>query len=117
MGNETSGSAGIGISLVGRTNVTIRNMEITGFGCDIELVNSSKICIAGYNSTINEKGIILEDGSANNTIRGNNINGVLYTSVGIGLIYAEDNTIFENTIMNTNNGTSFAWSPEHFLLP
>jgi parallel beta-helix repeat protein len=62
-----------GITLSGRTNVTIKDMTIGAFNYGIYLDSSSNNSISGNNVTNNYSGIVLEDSSVHNSISGNNI--------------------------------------------
>jgi len=63
---------GRGISLYGRSNVTIKNMEIKSFGCSIYLRDSSNTSISGNKITNNWCSIYLDSSSYNNIV-GNNL--------------------------------------------
>jgi parallel beta-helix repeat protein len=109
---------GTGIDLSGRSNVTIKNMEIQEFGEGIRMLDSSNNSIIENNFwddgdrgiwlygssnnnisrndvTNNEHGIWLEYSSNDNSIIGNNVTANTYD--GILLDYSSDNNdIFEN---------------------
>jgi len=127
---EGAGS-GIGITLSGRTNVTIMNMTIKAFGQGIwldssssynnisgnnitnnnslggiRLTNSSDNSISGNNITDNGCGIFFGfEYSKNNTISGNSI--IHNRDVGILLYNSAGNSISGNIIANTKTGISF----------
>lgn len=64
--------SGSGIGLSGRTNVTIKNMEIKTFDYGIYLGLSNRSTVSGANITNNNRGIWFVTPS-NNSISGNNI--------------------------------------------
>ncbi|MCW4052564.1 MAG: right-handed parallel beta-helix repeat-containing protein, partial [Candidatus Bathyarchaeota archaeon] len=61
----------IGIYLSGRSNVTIKNMEVRAFESGIQLNDSSNNTISANNVTNNEYGIVLFHYSSQNTLRSN----------------------------------------------
>jgi len=67
---EGTGS-GTGIYLSGRSNVTVKNMEVGAFERGIRLDDSSNNTISANNVTNNEYGIVLYLSSSNNTLRHN----------------------------------------------
>jgi len=89
---------GIGIDLSGRSNVTIRKMEIKAFGYGIYLSGSSKNSIFENNVTNNWYGIRLEE-SLSNTISGNNVTANDY--IGIFLLRSSNNLVSGNNVTNT----------------
>jgi parallel beta-helix repeat protein len=94
--------AQMGIILLYRSNVTIKNARITDFDHGIHIEISPNNTIAGNNVTNNGVGIILHKSGANtNTIVGNNI-----TNNANGIIFAivNNNTISGNKITNNQNG-------------
>ena len=98
--------SGTGISLDGRSNVTIKNMEIKAFQCGISLWRSSNNSISGNHIANNDLGMQLDE-SSNNIISENNITT---GNEGIILIYSSDyNSIAENNISNNNYGVCLAW--------
>ena len=86
-----------GINLTGRSNVTIKNMEVKAFWDGIVLWNSLNNTIQGNNVTANSGfGIALWNFSNYNTISGNNITA--NDDDGIGLDLSSYNSIHNNTI-------------------
>ncbi len=86
-----------GINLTGRSNVTIRNIEVMTFWDGIVLWNSHNNTIQGNNVTANTGfGIALWNYSNYNTISGNNV--AANSADGIGLDLSSYNTIHNNTV-------------------
>jgi parallel beta-helix repeat protein len=83
-----------GIYLTGRSNVTIKNIEIKAFDYDIELFYSSNNTVSGNNMTNSEYGLRLHY-SSNNTVSGNNMTNSEY---GLRLHYSSNNTVSGNNI-------------------
>jgi parallel beta-helix repeat protein len=99
--------SGNGIELRGRSNVTIRNILISGFYCCIYFYNSSKNTISGNGIRSSHVGIWLapELPSNENIIRGNNVIG---NEIGILINNCTGNIVYENTIeQNRFVGLSF----------
>ena len=113
---------GRGISLYGRSNVTIKNMEIKSFGCSIYLRDSSNTSISGNKITNNWCSIYLDSSSYNNivgnnltnnddniflqssqynSISGNNITNNVYD--GIDLWESSNNSIYHNNLINNTS--------------
>jgi parallel beta-helix repeat protein len=121
--------SGIGIDLLRRSNVTIKNMEIKAFSYSIQLFESSFCIISGNDMTNNLYGIRLVssfdnslsgnsitsngfavafDSSFNNNITGNKITDNDYHSV---YFYSSpDNTIRGNNITNNPRAIYFDYS-------
>ncbi len=89
-----------GIYLTGRSNVTIKNIEIKAFDYDIELYYSSNNTVSGNNMTNSEYGIRL-NGSSNNTVSGNNI--AANYAQGIWLRESSNNTLSGNHVKANNS--------------
>ncbi len=79
---------GIGITLQGRTNVTIKNLKIQSFGFGVKLTNSIKNMLTTNNVTSN-------------------------SFWGINLRSSSNNTITQNTIMNNKYGL-FAYNASNY---
>jgi len=89
----------IGISLPGRSNVTIRNMEVRAFCHGIWLSGSSNNIICGNNITNNNWSGIGLDSSSGNSLSRNNITNNVW---GIWLrYYSGNNNISGNNITNS----------------
>jgi len=99
---QGTGMGSYGIYLSGRSNVTIKNIEIKGFEYGIELWwYSSNNTVSGNNITANILGGIYLGFSSNNTISGNNVTNNPFIGVWIDWS-SNNNTISGNNI--TNNG-------------
>ena len=93
--------SGYGITLLGRCNVTLRNIEINAFVIGVWLNSSSNNTVSGNNITNNEYGIYLYASSNNNTISGNNITN---NEIGSRFYSSSSNTVSGNNITNNGNG-------------
>ena len=108
----------VGIDLAGRTNVTVRNAQITNAAflglAGIGLNSSSNNSIIGNNITNNRGyGIVLHS-SSNNSIIGNNITA--NHSFGICLDSSSRNRISENNITNNDyEGICLGWSSSNSI--
>jgi len=123
----------IGIDLSGRTNVTVRDMNVKTFDYAIYLSSSSHITISGSNIADSSDGIWVSDSSSNN-IFGNNMTGnvlegiYLYVSSdnnisgnnittntfdGIYLFSSANNTISRNNIANNGDGIASYYSSDN----
>ena len=95
MGIGAEGS--IGMYLSGNSNVTLVNMEITGFSYGIRLYYSSNNTIASSNVTASGRVGIDLYYSSNNSMLGNNVAGNVY---GISLEVSSNNRIHGNIFTN-----------------
>jgi parallel beta-helix repeat protein len=89
-----------GIDLSGRSNVTIRSMEIDTFSYGIWLDSSDYNSVIGNNITGNSYFGIQLYYSSSNSIVGNNVTITTGWGYGIGLNYSSSNTISGNNIGN-----------------
>ena len=117
--------SGAGITLSGRSNITIKNIEIRAFHYGIFLLKSSNNIISGNKITNNSIVGIRFDSSPNNIISGNNItknnqdgidlhdsdyNSICGNNItanerdGIGLYSSDYNNMSGNTITNIVHG-------------
>jgi parallel beta-helix repeat protein len=87
-----------GISLVGRSSVTIQNTDIKNFYYGVVLNSSSSNSINVNTITNNSYGIVVTSFSNNNSISGNTITGSEYD--GIWLFRAPNNTVCHNNLIN-----------------
>jgi parallel beta-helix repeat protein len=123
-----------GISISGRSNITIKNIEIEAFWCGIELVHSSKSIICGNTVAGHYDGIVLvsssnniicgnaiagnyDDGiwlesSSNNSIDGNRIYGSSVTTHDYGITLHESsyNRVYGNVITDIEYGIGIEYS-------
>ncbi|MGD0979678.1 MAG: NosD domain-containing protein [Candidatus Bathyarchaeia archaeon] len=83
-----------GIDLAGRSNVTVKNLNVMKFQDGIRLSSSSYNTISGNKMTNNNDGIDLE-GSSYNVISGNNMTS---NTVGIYIEFSSGNIISGNNI-------------------
>ncbi len=97
-----------GIHLSGRSNVSVRNLNIKDFHYAIYLESSRNNNIFGNNITNSPEsnGIVL-DHSSNINIRQNNIGNSNY---GIVFEYSVDNSIFENNVTSSSVYGVYLWS-------
>ena len=107
---------GHGIDLLGRSNITIKNMEIRAFFLGIWLVHSSNNSITGNNMTNNDMAIDIGY-SSNNIISGNSIRyvEVWYGWLGIDLAFSSNNSIIGNNVTNYDLGIHL-WSSSNNAL-
>jgi len=97
------------LALSGRTNVTVKNMDISGQFPHCIYVNSSyriKICGNNLTAYYHGDGIMLSN-TNESSILGNNITENLW---GITLFYSSNNTIGENTFLNNQLGLGLSYS-------
>jgi parallel beta-helix repeat protein len=121
------GETGIDLSL--RHNVTLQDVDVTGFSYGISLSSSSNNTIIGNSASNNWYGIRLLDSSnstiigntvsnnndgivvassSNNTVAGNTVSSNSYK--GIFLYSSSNSTIIGNTVSNNNDGIVVASS-------
>jgi parallel beta-helix repeat protein len=114
---EGTGS-GNGITLSGRTNVTIKNMTIKAFNYGIYLNSSSNYnSISGNNITTNNGYGISDDGSSGNSISGNNITTNNGYGGGVFLcISSSYNIISGNNITNNYYGIALDYSSSYNII-
>jgi parallel beta-helix repeat protein len=93
-----------GIFLSGRTNVTVQNLQITGFAYGIQLYLSSNSNVSGNSVANGFQGIGLSCCS-NSTICRNNVTGITY--YGIMLYRSSHNSVSGNSV--TNNYLDGIW--------
>jgi len=109
VGHEVTGTgpgSGTGISLTGRTIVTIRNLTVTGFDTGISLGLTSSCNVTGNNVLNNyANGIYLQD-SSDNTITDNKVSDDNNSGTGIKLYGCSDTTLIDNTASGNYIGIS-----------
>jgi parallel beta-helix repeat protein len=91
-----------GIGMIGRDNLTIRNLTIKGFDKGIYLYYSSNSSVFENSVLHAAMGIYVGTSSSNNVISGNNIAGA--GIAGIFLQECSSNNISENTITASRDG-------------
>lgn len=103
-----------GIYVEYRSNITIRNLQITDFDYGIRFLEASNNTITGNHITITNfkedpwiKFGILLGHSSKNSIIGNNITNYEW---GIGVTHSDNNTISKNKITNNFRGLDFTAS-------
>jgi parallel beta-helix repeat protein len=95
--------SGSGIAFSGRSNITLRNIEINTFSIGIYIHSSSDNTVSGNNITNNGNGIVILSSSSNNTVSGNNI--IDNNFYGIVYLYSSfNNTLSGNNITNSDTG-------------
>jgi len=98
-----------GVSLTNRTNVTIRNLEISGCNNGISLDHSSHNIISENNITNNVDAGIDVSNSPDNIFSGNNI--INNTNYGVDIQeLSNNNSIIGNNITSSTNGMYVAYS-------
>ncbi len=102
--------SGTGITLSGRSNLTIKNTEITTFSDGVGLDSSSNNSIIGNSIASNFEGIHLEYSSYNN-VSGNDI--TTNDDFGIRLDSSSNNIISENTFFD--NGLLVMFSSDNVV--
>jgi parallel beta-helix repeat protein len=95
-----------GIELVGRNNITIKNMKIKGFFWGVYLSSSSNNTLSGNNIKNNSYSGITLEYSSNNSVAGNNIENNTY---GIYLYQSSNNGISGNNIKNNSFVGIYLW--------
>jgi len=103
-----------GITLVGRTNVTLKNAVITEFSRGIWLSGSSNNTIMGSDIASNLYGVEL-DRSSRNAICQNNIVGSSMPGIWLHGESANNNSIVENNITSNYYGVRITESSSNFL--
>jgi len=105
--------SGRGIDLAGRSNVTIKNMEIKTFRYGVYLYQSSYNTVSGNNITNNDwYGIYLHSSSSYNSISGNNVTN---NSYGTYLYGSSNNSIAGNNVTNNGRGIWLGYSSNNVL--
>jgi len=98
----TGSGSGNGITVTGRSNVTVRNMTTKNFDYGIQLYYSSNDIVSGNNVTANSWAGIFLDHSSNNIVSGNNATA----NNGYGIWLASSS----NDIVSGNNVTANSWA-------
>ena len=101
--------SGIGIDLTGRSDISLKNVEIAAFKMGIQLHQSSNNSISGNNIIENDYGIDL-GWSSYQAIFGNNITN---NRTGIWLAYSSNNSISGNYVTGDSSGVSIQFSSDN----
>jgi len=91
----------VGITLDGRTKVTVKNCKVTGFATGFYLIGSSSNTLTGDTST-NSIGFYLNNSSNKNTLRGNTANNNAYGFYIVGVFPGPSQNIFNRNTANKN---------------
>jgi len=105
--------SGTGIDLRGRSNVTIKDLEIKAFSYGVYLVLSRYNYMFGNNITNNRYGIYFQSSDYNDIV-GNNITANDVT--GIYLKDSSNNSVLENNITNNRYGIWLWWSSNNGIV-
>ncbi|MFP3899129.1 MAG: CFI-box-CTERM domain-containing protein [Dehalococcoidia bacterium] len=89
--------SGNGISIIDRTNVTVKNIHVENFECGVHIVASSYNNISGNNIAGNGYGIALEQNSSQNIIRGNALTS--NSNAGVLVDFSSHNIICYNSFI------------------
>lgn len=82
-----------GIALTDRTNVTIRNLEISGFTNGMFISKSTNCNVNGNSFLNNGYGVVLADHATSNYISGNT-----FISGGVSISYSTNNVLRDNSM-------------------
>lgn len=97
-GHRVTGPGDVGIYLPGRTRVTVKNCQISGFGRGLFLAFGAANFLTNNRSEANVEGLRLE-GSSNNKIVGNTVVG--NSGHGVALYYlSSGNVITQNSALS-----------------
>jgi parallel beta-helix repeat protein len=97
-----------GMSLSGRTNVTITNLTIQCFYNGIYLSYSTNCNVSGNDVANNDWAGVYFAGGSGNTVSGNNITNNGYYGV---YLYSSSNTVSGNNITNNHEGVRICYTP------
>jgi parallel beta-helix repeat protein len=125
--NETA------ISIKDRTNITIKNVSITGYKIGVEIYKSSSIIVSGCRFNQDDNPFYIES-SSNNWITNNEITTISFcafklqssdcnfiskndvqNSSGIIIVYGSNNLIAQNNFTNGDRGISIESSDNQFI--
>jgi parallel beta-helix repeat protein len=100
--------SGVGISVVGRTDVSIKGGTVRSFLRGIEIVKSSGVVVHDTHLIDHVDGIDVQDGSVGNTIKANHFQGnrtrAIMLRSGSSAIVVKDNTFVANRFGIQMNG-------------
>jgi parallel beta-helix repeat protein len=94
MGTGTDGSAGTGVSIQGRTNVTVKNCHVTNFFQGFAVGGSTAIDLTENSANSNGEGFAVDGPSTDVTLEGNTANN--NNSWGFIVASASGNTLIGN---------------------
>jgi parallel beta-helix repeat protein len=109
-GYYLTGQGEIGIDLSGRSNVTIKNLQIGSNLYGVYLYGSSNITLSGNTISHNSYGLYIYGGSKN-TISGNTITD---NAIGINIFESTKNVLRNNTMDNDFNFAIDGTDGSHF---
>lgn len=95
-----------GIDLTDRTNITIRNLEISGYSNGVFISESTNCNVSGNSFLNNGYGVVLADHATSNYLSGNN-----FTSGGVSISYSTNNVLRDNSM--GGNGLHFSIACEN----
>ena len=95
------------VALVGCTNITVANMDLTSNEQGVFLVDTKESLVENVTMLGNDKGIVLRT-SSSNTIRDNKL--VLINFHGVYFFDSHNNTFYENALLNSTYGMSILHS-------
>ena len=100
------------VALVGCTNITVADMNLTSNEQGVFLVDTRESLIENVTMLGNDKGIVLRT-SSNNTIRNNKLVSINFH--GFYLLHSHNNTFYENTLLNSTYGMSILHSTRNTI--
>ncbi len=111
----TGDTTGFGISLSSRSNVTIKNCNVTNFNYGASLVTSTNNTFADNMINGNShSGFRIISNSDNNTLINNIVSYNTYN--GIGVDQSSNNTYINNTLNSNTNGISIGASSDNTII-
>jgi len=111
-----SGS-GAGISLAGRSNVTIKGITVTAFNDGVDLNSSSGNVLSGNNITASNQFSVCLSYSSSNIVSGNNIANNEESNLGVILhAYSSNNSVCGNNINSSHTGIVLeSWASYNYV--
>jgi parallel beta-helix repeat protein len=111
-GYTLQGTGGIGIDLSSISNVTIRNVQISGFEYGIYVSGSLNNNITENNIANAMYGIMIQNASNNNIISANNVTNC---ASGISIFSSSNNKLRNNILKNGYNFAVYGAELSHFV--